>query len=105
MKEEPIRVFCWRALNAKAFWLLALLSLLFLPSCSPSEEIEPQAFELLEATIEDVHEAYRAEQLTCRQLVQLYLDRIEAYDKNGPILAVSPNIVQGSAKMGPIFGH
>ena len=86
MKEEPIRVFCWRALNAKAFWLLALLSLLFLPSCSPSEEIEPQAFELLEATIEDVHEAYRAEQLTCRQLVQLYLDRIEAYDKNGPAI-------------------
>ncbi len=86
MKEQPIRVFCWRALNAKAFWLLALLSLLFVPSCSPSEQIEPQAFELLEATIEDVHEAYRAEQLTCRQLVQLYLDRIEAYDKNGPAI-------------------
>ncbi len=86
MKEEPIRVFCWRALNAKAFWLSALLSLLFVPSCSPSEQIESQPFELLEATIEDVHEAYRAKQLTCRQLVQLYLDRIEAYDKNGPAI-------------------
>ena len=82
MKEEPIRVFCWRAVNAKAF----LLSLLFVPSCSPSEQIEPQAFDPVEATIEDVHEAYRAEQLTCRQLVQLYLDRIEAYDKNGPAI-------------------
>ena len=41
-------------------------------------------FCLLEATINDIHEAYRSGQLTARQLVQMYLDRIEAYDKQGP---------------------
>jgi Asp-tRNA(Asn)/Glu-tRNA(Gln) amidotransferase A subunit family amidase len=41
---------------------------------------------ILEATIEDIHLAYRSGQLTCRQLVQMYLDRIEAYDKQGPAI-------------------
>ena len=44
------------------------------------------AFNLLEATIADVHAAYRAGQLTARQLVDMYLERIEAYDKKGPAL-------------------
>jgi amidase len=41
-------------------------------------------FNILEATIEDIHRAYAAGELTCRQLVQAYLDRIAAYDKQGP---------------------
>src|SRR5436190_1849342 len=40
-------------------------------------------FRLLEATIDDVHQAMRAGQLTCRHLVQLYINRIEAYDHQG----------------------
>jgi Asp-tRNA(Asn)/Glu-tRNA(Gln) amidotransferase A subunit family amidase len=47
---------------------------------------QARPFRLLEATIEDIHNAYRSNQLTSRQLVQLYLDRIEAYDKNGPAI-------------------
>lgn len=43
-------------------------------------------FNLLEATIADVHNALRAGTLTVRQLVQAYLDRIAAYDKNGPAI-------------------
>src|ERR1043165_3651608 len=43
-------------------------------------------FNLLEATIADVHAVYRAGQLTARQLVDMYLERIEAYDKKGPAL-------------------
>src|SRR5205823_185950 len=43
-----------------------------------------QPFHLLEATIDDVHGAMRAGALTCQQLVQLYSDRIRAYDKAGP---------------------
>ena len=43
-------------------------------------------FNLLETTIADVHAAYRAKQLTARMLVDMYLERIEAYDKNGPAL-------------------
>src|SRR5262249_54993352 len=47
------------------------------------------AFDVLryeEATIADIHAAFKAKTLTCRTLVQMYLDRIEAYDKKGPAL-------------------
>ncbi len=44
------------------------------------------AFNLLETTIVDVHAAYRAGQLTARQLVDMYLERMESYDKKGPAL-------------------
>src|ERR1700752_688196 len=42
------------------------------------------AFNILETTIEQVHAAFKSGRLTARQLVQMYLDRIEAYDKKGP---------------------
>src|SRR5215471_89463 len=44
------------------------------------------SFNLLEATIDDIHNAYKSGQLNARQLVQMYLDRIEAYDKKGPAI-------------------
>jgi amidase len=46
----------------------------------------PRPFEVVEATIADVHAAMRDGRLTCRQLVDAYLARIEAYDRNGPAL-------------------
>ena len=39
------------------------------------------SFNLVEATIDDIHNAYKSGQLTCRQVVQMYLDRIEAFDR------------------------
>jgi len=41
-------------------------------------------FQVNEATIAGIHEAYRNGSLMARGLVQAYLDRIEAYDKRGP---------------------
>jgi amidase len=46
----------------------------------------PPAFSVVEATIADVHAAMRDGRVTCRGLVEAYLARIEAYDKNGPAL-------------------
>ena len=43
-------------------------------------------FDLLETTIADIHAAFAAGKLTCRELVQAYIDRIEAYDKRGPAI-------------------
>jgi Asp-tRNA(Asn)/Glu-tRNA(Gln) amidotransferase A subunit family amidase len=43
-------------------------------------------FAVVEATIDDIHAAYRDGRLTARALVKAYLDRIEAYDRNGPKL-------------------
>ena len=57
-----------------------------------------QEFHLQEATIASIHAAYAAGTITARQLTQLYLDRIEAYDRNGPqinsIITVNPNALQ-----------
>jgi amidase len=49
-------------------------------------------FRLLEATIDEIHEAYRSGQLTARQLVQMYLDRIETYDQTGPAINAIINV-------------
>jgi amidase len=43
-------------------------------------------FNLVEATIDDIHAAYKSGQLTFRQLIQMYLDRIETFDKKGPAI-------------------
>lgn len=42
-----------------------------------------QSFDVMETTIPAVHAAMDARRLTCRQLVQAYLDRIAAFDKAG----------------------
>ncbi len=55
-------------------------------------------FRLEEATIADVHAAFRARTLTCRSLVEQYLARIDAFDKKGPalnaIVLVNPDAVK-----------
>jgi len=52
------------------------------------------SFRVEETTIADVHAAIRGGTLTCRALVEQYLRRIDAYDKNGPainaIVVVNP---------------
>ncbi len=48
--------------------------------------VSAQQFDVMEATIPAVHAAMNARRLTCRQLVQTYIDRIAAYDKQGPAL-------------------
>jgi len=68
------------------FVLLVLL--LFLPSCSSTTQNQTEAkpFNIMETTIEEIHAAYKSGQLTARQLVQMYLERIEAYDQKGPAI-------------------
>src|ERR1700722_5760432 len=45
-----------------------------------------RSFHLMEASIADVHKAIEAGTLTCHDLVQQYLDRIQAYDQQGPAI-------------------
>lgn len=60
-----------------------------------SAQSKPAApFSVVEATIAGVHSAFTSKTLTCHRLVQMYLDRIDAYDKKGPglnsIVVVNP---------------
>lgn len=53
----------------------------------PSVQTQPVSahpFNVVETTFDDIHTAFKAGALTARQLVQIYLDRIAAYDKKGP---------------------
>ena len=49
-------------------------------------------FELEEATIGSIHEAYRSGCLTVRGLVERYLRRIEEYDNSGPCIHAIVNV-------------
>jgi Asp-tRNA(Asn)/Glu-tRNA(Gln) amidotransferase A subunit family amidase len=71
----------------------------------PASPIRAQqsTFHLQEATIASIHAALAAGQLTCAQLTRLYLDRIAAYNMQGPalhaIITVNPKAVETAAEM------
>src|SRR5437879_2636846 len=56
-----------------------------------------------EATISGIHAAVAAGQITCIQVVQAYLNRIQAYDHQGPalnaIIAINPKALETAAEM------
>ena len=84
----------------------------------PMAQAGPKKFELVEATVEDVHAEYKAGRLTARALVRAYLDRIEAYDRNGPkinsVITINPKALEEadaldaaykrSGPVGPLHG-
>ena len=61
------------------------------------------AFNIIDTTIEQVHAAYKSGELSCRQLVQMYLDRIAAYDKSGPainaIISLNPDALKEADRL------
>ena len=61
-------------------WPSLLLTLITAPLAQSS------GFTVDEATITSIHEALAARRITCVQLVQASLDRIEAFDDRGPAL-------------------
>jgi amidase len=68
---------------------LSIITLIAMLSVSLTIASKAGPFNLLwtqEASIADIHAAIRSKGLTCRQLVQMYLNRIEAYDRSGPRL-------------------
>ena len=74
-------------------FLLVAVSRSLLAQAGPAS-----SFRVEETSIAEVHAAMRAGTLSCRALVEQYLRRIEAYDKNGPALnalvVVNPNALR-----------
>ena len=70
---------------------------------------KPAPFEVEEATIAQVHDAMKAGRLTCRALVDQYLRRIDAYDKNGPainsIVLLNPDAVKEADELDRRFAQ
>jgi amidase len=64
-------------------------------------------FHLLETTIDGIHVSLKSGEITCRRLVELYLKRIEAYDKRGPnlnaIQTINPRALQEAERLDTAF--
>jgi amidase len=67
----------------------------------------PAKFKLEEATIADVHKAFKSGELTAKKLVEMYLKRIEAYDQKGPklnaVIYVNPKALEEAAALDAKF--
>ena len=83
---RPLRLY------VSLLWGVMLLAL------SLSFSAQAAKFELMEATISEINAAYENRSLTAERLVQMYLDRIAAYDKKGPeiraMITVNPNALK-----------
>src|SRR5579863_3007761 len=96
--------------------LAAVAGLLYAPPGDAQSGKTP--FQIMETTIDDVHAAYKSGKLTAHQLVQGYLDRISAYDQQGPrinaIITLNPKALEeadeldaqyeNSGFVGPLHG-
>jgi Asp-tRNA(Asn)/Glu-tRNA(Gln) amidotransferase A subunit family amidase len=74
---------------------------------SSAQQLPLPSFDLVETTIGDIHAGYRAGTLTARQLVQMYLDRIAAYDKQGPainaVISLNPAALEEADRLDAAF--
>src|SRR3990170_5463232 len=74
-------------------------------SSNPSKSIAP--FNVLEATIDDIHSAYKTGQPTSPKLAKMYLDRIEANKKRGPainaIITLNPKALEEADRLDVAF--
>ncbi len=66
-------------------------------------------FRLQETTITDIQSAFSEGGLSARQLAEFYLNRIEAYDRDGPkinsIITVNPNAIEQAERLDIAFGQ
>lgn len=83
---------------------------LFVAYAVVTASLSAQSFKakhLQEATIASVHEAMQAGKVTAEQLVQLYLDRIDAYDKQGPylnaLIMVNPRALTEARRLDSLY--
>ncbi len=85
-----------RAPFAAGKFSVILLLTVFVVSSMPVTAEDARQF-VVETTIEDVHAAFRDGTLTSRELVEIYLERIERYDQSSrlnAIVVVNPRAVE-----------
>jgi amidase len=69
--------------------------------------VNNNCFQLPEATISSVHKAMKRGELTCQKLIEMYIDRIDRYDKKGPklnsIICVNPKALDRARELDDRF--
>lgn len=64
--------------------LVGLWLLLAAAPAAGQAQSDGSSFDVIETTIADIHDAMRSGRLTARALVDVYIARIETYDRSGP---------------------
>ena len=66
------------------------------------------SFKPIEATIEEIQQAFQENKLTSVELVRAYLDRIETFDRNDPkvnsVLTINPDALKIAAELDELRG-
>ena len=102
MRSQVLRRASWRALE--------ITLILFAPiAFAQSNEVAAKEFEVVEASISDIRSAIAADDVTCTEIVEQYLERIEAYNLNGPainaVITVNPNALDEAAQLDATFAE
>ena len=79
-KPDERRISHFVAAFSLAFVLLLSSVIVALPVADAAGEDEGKKFQIEEATIEDIHNAIKSGEITATDLVQMYLERIKAYN-------------------------
>src|ERR1700676_3327865 len=82
--EEMMKV--TKKVSVAVLTIAIAIAICVTPSVAQKAGASFKPFNVVEATIPEIHAAMKAGTLTAHQLIQDYLDRIAAYDKNGPDL-------------------
>jgi amidase len=93
---------------ARASTSIKVLAVLLAAVMAAYGQNKPAAsFKVAETTIDDIHTAMKAGKLTARELVQAYLDRMIAYDKQGPalncIISLNPRVLEDADRLDAAF--
>src|SRR5215475_3855170 len=95
--------------SSKSLALITSLALtaLIIPVFAWQRSAQSQkTFELCETTIAEIHRAIRSGKITCRQLVEAYLKRIDAYDQStklNSIVLVNPQALADADRLDQEF--
>ena len=91
-----------------AFFVMWVAGATTLAGQTPEDEPGPD-FVVVEASIAEIHQSMRDGRITARELVELYLQRIVAYDKKGPainaIILVNPNALARAEELDRSFAE
>jgi amidase len=85
----------------------SFLSIAIVADAQRADSSVSSRFTVVEATIDDVLAALMARRISCRDLTELYLERIGAYDQKGPALnavqTVNPHAIQEADRLDRAF--
>ena len=107
-REVPMRTTCRRAAPVLLTSFLLTFAFCLLPSALTRAQASPP-FNVVEASIADIHAAFKAKRLTCVALVNTYLARIQAYDKQGPslnaVVVTNPDALTRAAELDKLYAQ